>query len=269
MDLFSLRVHPAAELFPLMKGDELRELADDIRKNGLRAPIVVLDEMGERWVLDGRNRLRACQMAEVEPQHTMWQGADPVAYVTSANLRRRQLRDSQLAILAVAIEKLYSDETGKPEKAGQGADGAKGPGKKETPEVEPSDGTETEARKPRAKAAAQVGVSPSLVQRAKKVVDQAAPEVTAAVQAGKLTITDAVRIVDRPQEEQAELVARVEAGEARTLSQALAKSAPPAAVSPNAAVDSVWKRVMKLSRGELAELHRRLGEFLENPTESA
>ncbi|WP_394844836.1 ParB/Srx family N-terminal domain-containing protein [Pendulispora brunnea] len=250
-----------------MKGDELRELADDIRKNGLRAPIVVLDNAGERWVLDGRNRLRACQMAEVEPEHIVWQGTDPVAYVTSANLRRRQLRDSQLAILAVAIEKLYSDDAGKPEKAGNGADNAGSTGKKETPQADRAEGMETEARRPRAKAAAQVGVSTSLVQRAKKVVDQAAPEVTAAVQAGKLTITDAVRIVDRPQEEQAELVARVEAGEAKTLSQALAKSTQPAVASPDAAVDSVWKRVMKLSRGELAELHRRLGDFLENATE--
>src|SRR5258708_33443581 len=118
MDLFSLRVHPAAELFPLMKGDELRELADDIRRNGLRTPTVVLDKLGEQWVLAGRNRLRACQMAEVEPKHTVWLGSDPVAYVTSANLRRRQLRDSQLAMLAVAIEKLYSNEPSKPEKAG-------------------------------------------------------------------------------------------------------------------------------------------------------
>ncbi|WP_394834342.1 ParB N-terminal domain-containing protein [Pendulispora rubella] len=264
MDLFSLRVHPAAELFPLMKGDELRELADDIRRNGLRTPIVVLDKLGEQWVLDGRNRLRACQMAEVEPKHTVWLGSDPVAYVTSANLRRRQLRDSQLAILAVAIEKLYSHETSNPEKAGNGADS---PGQKENPPGDPAEGIETEGRRPRAKAAAQVGVSPSLVQRAKKVVDQAAPQVTAAVQAGKLTITDAVRIVDRPQEEQAALVARVEAGEAKTLSQALAKSTHPAAPSPDAAVDSAWKRVMKLSRRELVELHRRLGDFLENTTD--
>ena len=252
-----------------MKGDELRQLADDIRKNGLRTPIVVLDKMGEQWVLDGRNRLRACQMAEVEPKHTTWLGSDPVAYVTSANLRRRQLRDSQLAMLAVAIEKLYANDATHPEKAGNGADRSAGAGQKEDPQADQPEGIETEVRRPRAKAAAQVGVSPSLVQRAKKVVDQAAPQVTAAVQAGKLTITDAVRIVDRPREEQAALVARVEAGEAKTLSQALAKSTHPAAVSPDAAVDSVWKRVMKLSRGELAELHRRLGDFLENATESA
>ena len=56
-----LAVHPAADLFPLMPEAELKELADDINKNGLQIPIVVgrKDDGGTYTLLDGRNRLDA------------------------------------------------------------------------------------------------------------------------------------------------------------------------------------------------------------------
>ena len=49
-------VHPAAEVFPLLPADQLRELVADIRANGLREPLT-LDREG--LLLDGRNRLAA------------------------------------------------------------------------------------------------------------------------------------------------------------------------------------------------------------------
>ena len=56
-----LKIHPAAELFPLLPEAELQELAEDIRKNGLRAPIVAWSpkEGDSPVLLDGRNRLDA------------------------------------------------------------------------------------------------------------------------------------------------------------------------------------------------------------------
>jgi ParB-like chromosome segregation protein Spo0J len=49
-------VHPVANLFPMLPDDELQELADDIRANGLQHPIV-LDKDGV--LIDGRNRWAA------------------------------------------------------------------------------------------------------------------------------------------------------------------------------------------------------------------
>jgi ParB-like nuclease domain len=58
-----LAVHPAANLLPLMSEAEIKELAEDIKANGLRAPIVIWKEAIEgecsRSLLDGRNRLDA------------------------------------------------------------------------------------------------------------------------------------------------------------------------------------------------------------------
>ena len=61
------KAHPAAELFPLMDKAELKELAADIKKNGLIAGIV-RDKDGV--ILDGRNRLAACRVAGVEPRRS-------------------------------------------------------------------------------------------------------------------------------------------------------------------------------------------------------
>jgi len=49
-------VHPLAELFPMLADDDLAALAEDIKANGIRYPVVVDWDNGE--VLDGY-RLRA------------------------------------------------------------------------------------------------------------------------------------------------------------------------------------------------------------------
>ncbi len=65
-----------AALFPTLSAEELEELAADIKERGLIHPIV-LDAEGR--VLDGRNRLAACEIAEVEPRFTTYEGEDPGA----------------------------------------------------------------------------------------------------------------------------------------------------------------------------------------------
>lgn len=93
-----LGVHPVAALFPMLPDDELDELAADIKQNGLIHPIV-LD--ANRVLIDGRNRLEACIRAGVQPTFTELNGHDPVAFILSANVNRRQLTPGQRA-MAVA-----------------------------------------------------------------------------------------------------------------------------------------------------------------------
>ncbi|MFJ7590836.1 ParB N-terminal domain-containing protein [Streptomyces sp. NPDC097617] len=60
----TLKVHPFADTLPMLDQDELHDLAESIKTEGLHHPIV-LDPDGV--LVDGRNRLAACKIAGVEP----------------------------------------------------------------------------------------------------------------------------------------------------------------------------------------------------------
>lgn len=85
--------HPAAEAFPMHDQDELNRLAVDIVQNGLRHPIITTPD-GQ--VLDGRNRLAACELVSVEPTFEVYDG-DPWAYSRSVNLHVRNMSTGQKA----------------------------------------------------------------------------------------------------------------------------------------------------------------------------
>lgn len=101
------KVHPAADLFPMMTPEELQELADDIAENGQQEPIIMDGDV----LIDGRNRLEACRLAEVEPFFAdLPKGRDPLAYIASANLMRRNLTKGQQAM---AMAMIYPEPDGR------------------------------------------------------------------------------------------------------------------------------------------------------------
>jgi hypothetical protein len=51
------KVHPCADVFPMMTDEELDKLAEDIKANGLKDPV---DFVGDELV-DGRNRMEAME----------------------------------------------------------------------------------------------------------------------------------------------------------------------------------------------------------------
>lgn len=182
----SYEVHPAAELFPMLPEAELRELADDISKHGLLVPII---RYGEQ-ILDGRNRLRACALAEYEPQFEEWdeEGDDPVAFVVSLNRCRRHMSESQLAALAVDLKRIYEQEAVERGRANLRR-GAEAP--PDSPEA-PTGATGKSAEK----AAKAVGVSTRSVERAARV-EARDPKLFEQVKTGEVTVRQAEQTITR------------------------------------------------------------------------
>lgn len=101
------KFHSACLLFPPLGKDELQSLADDIRERGLLNPIIIY----EGQILDGRNRLLACELAGVKPEFKKWDGnGSPLSWAISANLIRRHLTASQRAVIALDLLPMLEEE---------------------------------------------------------------------------------------------------------------------------------------------------------------
>ncbi|WP_123554385.1 ParB/RepB/Spo0J family partition protein [Kitasatospora cineracea] len=87
-------------MFPMLAEDELHDLAEDIKAHGLLTPIV-RDPDGV--LLDGRNRLAACERAGVEPRFTTYDGTDQAEYIWLSNVRRRHISAGQRAMIQAMI----------------------------------------------------------------------------------------------------------------------------------------------------------------------
>jgi ParB-like chromosome segregation protein Spo0J len=187
-----MKTHPYADLFPMLSEAELAELAQDIAENGLRQPIVI-DRQGR--IMDGRNRFAACKAAGVEPVITPFEGDDRgvLAYIVSANLKRRHLNESQRAMIGARIAQLShgGKRTSKHQEANLHLD-------PETPSIDD--------------ASRVLHVSPRSIKSAKQVRKQAIPEVVQAVENGKLRLGKAVELIKEPEAVQKQAVQDLEIG---------------------------------------------------------
>jgi len=108
-----MEFHPAADIFPLMEGEEFDSLVADIKSNGLREKM----DLYEGKIVDGRNRYRALKQLGIDPSadrskyfrkavytHAVGGEIKPHeqnnddrvrAYVISKNIHRRHLTAEQ------------------------------------------------------------------------------------------------------------------------------------------------------------------------------
>ena len=167
-----MRFHPFADILPLLEGEAFDALVADIRANGLMEPITVYQDM----VLDGRNRLRACTAAGVEPEFWEFNGDDPLAFVLSLNLHRRHLDESQRGMVAAKLRNMRK-------------------------------GARTDLSQPRAnlpevsleQAAEMMGVSRRSVVSAVAVRDHGSPELIKAVERGAIAVSVAAGLARAPE----------------------------------------------------------------------
>ncbi len=105
-----MKVHPVAEMFPMMTEEELDELAADIKENGLLNPII---KDNDGILIDGRNRLEACKRAGVLPTFETLNGIDPIVFIMSSNDKRRHMTKGQRAMIAAKVAVVFNTTHGK------------------------------------------------------------------------------------------------------------------------------------------------------------
>jgi len=193
----------------MLDDEELADLAADIRDNGQREPVLLYDGR----ILDGRNRWRACQIADV-PCRTedaaVASDEEALALVVSLNVHRRHLTESQRAMVAARMLPIYEAQAKERQREG---------GRHKVPANLPEPAG---AREARAHAARSVNVSSRSVQTAKRVLQSADPAVVAAVDSGRLAVSGAASLVKQPADTQRRAVDMVTRGKAKNARAALA-----------------------------------------------
>jgi ParB-like nuclease domain len=212
------RNHDVADLFPAMTEKEFAELKTSISQDGQHQPIVVDGDQ----LLDGRHRLRACMELGIEPKVVQFAElgleTTPAAWIMATNAHRRNLTpDQKLAMLSAYDRwKLQAQaqagagqnttsgtEDGKPQPAASGE--AEFPGRNQ-PEKSPTKrrrgrpaGTGNgRKREQLAKHAEQSQYRARQMLKLRKLM----PELAAEVEAGRLTLKDAMRELNQQRKTQ-------------------------------------------------------------------
>jgi protein gp37 len=178
-------IHPAADLFPMVEGDEFRDLCADVKERGLAQPITIWTDS---TLLDGRNRLMACYETNQEVLIDEYLGADPVQFSLSANLHRRHLSEGQRAVVALKVRQMVQPAAKERQVAElkQNRESTVSADRRERSEAP------AEHRKSTAQAAKAVGASTRSVEKAARV-ERSAPDLLPQVQAGTMALDRAHR----------------------------------------------------------------------------
>ena len=168
----------------MLSPEKLAELSDDIKVNGLRDTIIRY----QGQILDGRNRLLACEQAGVSPRFDEFDGDDDsaLAYVMSKNLKRRHLTTGEASLIGARYSTIC-----------HGGDRTSEDFKRSADRLKSND-----------EAAALVGVSEKSIRRAKKVIKDGVPALEEMVKANKIQVRTAAAIATLPNDEQDELCAK-------------------------------------------------------------
>jgi hypothetical protein len=167
--------HELANVFPLLdtRGEEFGKLKEDVGTNGQREPIAIF----QGKILDGRNRYNACKLLYKTPETKMLdEKTDAIAFVISANVRRRHLNANQRAMAAA---KLANYKLG---------------------DNQHSQGLSID------RASKMFNVGQASTNRCRKVLSDGVSELVSLVEQNKIAASVAAKVAGLPKEKQAELV---------------------------------------------------------------
>lgn len=196
-----IEIHEAANIFP-MHEHTIPQLAEDIKRFGQRETIKLL----RGKLLDGRRRLKACELAGVKPLFETVETDDPVGLSVALNLTgRRHLSTSEAAMCAARAgklkEKFQEEAKERMRRGGRMAGGGR-------PSRQGPDNCPDPARgDSRDKLGDEFGVSGKSVERAGKVLANGIPELVTATDRGEISVNKAEYISKHSPELQGELLA--------------------------------------------------------------
>ena len=169
-----MKVHKYGEMIPTMNEKGFSELKESIKSIGQLVPIVMIDDE----ILDGRHRYRACDELGIEPDTVQYTGDDPLGYAVGINATRRNLNQSQRALIAANIANM-----------GQG-------GVRSGQNTNASQSANLHVEVSSAKAGKMLNVSERSVKTVRKLKSTAPTSVIKAIESGDLTINAAQKLVD-------------------------------------------------------------------------
>jgi hypothetical protein len=151
------------------------------------------DLFAARWYWDttahNPSLRRGRRAAGIDPQFEIYEGSNPVGFIISSNLKRRQLNESQRALIATRLATLAR---GQHQTAFESAEQIRPPND-QMRKFADSDSGMTQAA-----AAAALNVSKRSVQSARVVLDHGTPELIKAVEQGRLPVSTAARTAKPP-----------------------------------------------------------------------
>jgi hypothetical protein len=198
-----LTVHPYADCYPMISGEAWCRFCESIMesKGPLQKIVVWKDqERNTTWLIDGRNRLKACQDLRIQIKEAIYkdfQDDDEVrTFINGINEQRRHMTKQQRT--AVALEMMEVQK-----KLGREIQKELGRTHGQPLLANWPKGSSHDSRKI---VAEELEVAESEIKRAKIIQDRGAKETFEAYKQG-LASTNALRLIsDLPEEEQVEIV---------------------------------------------------------------
>jgi len=185
-------------LIPPLDAVAREELVRSLQKEGCRDKLVICKLDDQYVLLDGHNRYEICKELGIQfetTEITVSDRIDAKIWIIKNQRARRNLDESQRAMLAVALKDLYAEEA--KQRQGTRTDLGK--------KIDKS-----KAGRSAQKAADDMGVSHQTVMYAEKVAKKGIPKLAELVNSGKVAVSAAANATSLAAESQQMVVAKVE-----------------------------------------------------------
>ena len=186
-------IHPVAEAFPLLEGDERARVKASVEAHGFLVPIVLSPD---KRIVDGRGRQDIGGELGIEPPTRTLVDSDSLVMVSAAlnGARRNLTKEQRMSAAEALLPHLEAEALGRQRRGSVSNDTAEGRTREVLAEI--------------------LGVSPATAARVSKVFKRASSEIIDLVKCGKLSASLGERVAGLPADLQMDIALSGNAREA-------------------------------------------------------